>query len=521
MTEEILTPAEEAIVIDTKTFTVTTTTTEEVKYTKAGEKKTNVTTLEVDNIELGRKLRVNRHPNGLVLELVPRYRYYYRAQEDRIIIPGQYTDINMVARYIIEKAQVHQIKRGEFTEQAILLVGQKLRWSGMWESRGMLKWRNVPDDFWKVVSIDNFSIGTVKSYYQWWLSALLKKGGKNGSRGKWYVKDSVHKDVEKGAIPEKLNSIRYWNQLTFDELMNFVARGWSGKKQWGPFVMNVKAHFYESLMLKHNDWTESDNFDAVVEYLARCPKSARMAEALNNLANSGLDAMEIVGLGLLTPKQVETAANYSVKFQQIYRQNQRHLNSNYKPPVIKNVVDEENPEKNFTWNPKYVWADSITFPNLSEMYSCCISRYGSYEDNIVAGKAHALYATDHTPENKGGVLAYISLRDNFYNRPSRYDENGNYMTAEAYEKLCAEQKKNAKWEIQEHRSFNNGPVDREHTAYIQTVVDQINAQLPGPHPECLQITKDELLLELVADPIGAKVKELWDKPDRRNRNRRY
>ena len=521
MIEEATAPVEVPVVLDTKSFSINSSSVDEVKYTKAGEKTVKVNLLEVDNLEQGRRLRVLGHPNGLVIELVPRYRYYYKSQEDRIIIPGQYTDINQVSKFIIQKSQVDKIRKGEYVDQATLLMAQKLKSSGLWESRGKLKWRNVPDDFWKVVSIENFSIGTIKSYYQWWLSALLKKGAKtNGTKGKWYVKDSVHKDVENGEVPEKLNSIRYWNQLTFDDLMNFVSRGWSSKKQWGPFVTQVRGTFYESLMLKHNDWTDSENFEAVVEYLARCPKSERMSLALNSLSNSGLDALEIVGLNLLNAKEVEKAANYSVKFQSIYRQNKKHLNSTYKPPVLKNVIDEKTPENNFIWNPKTVWADSMTFPNLSDWYSCCISRYGSYEDNMVNGRAHALYHEDHTPENKGGFLAYIAIREDYNNR---YNRNNNYpsLLSEDERIKMEEAKKNEKWEVQEISCFNNGSVTEEHMAYAKSVADQLNKQLPGAHAPVKEITKDELIAELVSDPIGAQIKALWENNSRRRNGFRY
>jgi hypothetical protein len=66
------------------------------------------------------------------------------------------------------------------------------------------------------------------------------------------------------------------------------------------------------------------------------------------------------------------------------------------------------------------------------------------------------------------------------------------------------------WYIQEIRAHSNHTVDPAHRAYVETVVAQMNKQLPGPHPPVVEITKEALVAELVADPIGAKIRALWE-----------
>ena len=172
--------------------------------------------IEIDNIEKFTRTKVIQHPNGLVVDITPRCRNNYTSKDSRIIVPGQYEDIMEVSKFIVEKARITQISEGAFTEKATILVAQTMKSSGLWDARGKLKWKNVPEGFWKVVSIENFSIGTIKSYHQWWLSALLvkSKGTQTkrsrsyryatsyGSKNKWNVKADVKADVEAGLTEQ-------------------------------------------------------------------------------------------------------------------------------------------------------------------------------------------------------------------------------------------------------------------------------------------------------------------------------
>ena len=166
--------------------------------------------------------------------------------------------------------------------------------------------------------------------------------------------------------------------------MKFISLGYSAKKQWGPFIMHVRDTFYESLMTKHDDWNNVEDFDLIVEYLARCPKTKRMATALDSLTNAGLVAKEIIELNYTTAREVEKATDYSIRFGNDYRRWGKKLNKFYYPPKLKNIIDDKKPDNNFVFSKDYVWADHLTFPSLSSIHSyyCCISN-GGYEDGIV------------------------------------------------------------------------------------------------------------------------------------------
>lgn len=456
-----------------------------IKTIQSEDGKENI--IEIDNIEGARKMHVRRHKVGLYIKLMPRYDYEYNAVDDLQIIPGQYT-IEKVANHIATRAGIPNLRKGDSMPIAEAHLIDQLQSSLIWEKRGKLNWKDVPADFWNVVEIPDFIFGTIKSYSAWWISSLLKyDNGKNKIRqnNKWKLKSDVEASLAEGTLPEHINRIRHWNKLSFSELMNFVGSGYTMSPQWANFVMNVKETFYAEVMEKHNDWLTSEIFPSAVEYLNRLPKNEKVINALNALINSGLSATEVIELNLITVKDIEKAANYSKSYQVISRQNKKHLNSNYKPPTLDDsVFDSE----------KFQWADHLTFPALSDLYSCCISNYGSYESRIVDGLAHTIFAKDHSPDNNGGILAYISYQDKdgnrYYTNPEELSNQGT-------------------WKVQESRSYANNNPSAENKAAIERIVVELNKQYPGKATPIPQMTKEALLSEMATDVIGQRVRDIW------------
>lgn len=448
-------------------------------------------TIIIQNKKIPASVIVSQHESGISIQYV----YSNTLGTDNMefpenmnyILPGQYGNLDEYVYTILQSVFIQEVdeqseqnneadRQEVITPEFFATLEAYLLETGIYENRGFLKW-DVSEDYFSVIPLSEWLISNeMESPELWWAGYLADAADNLAQEHKWYNRQEddiqpVLNDIKTHGIPEKLHSIKYWNSVPLPKLLQYLELGYTTKKMWGAFVKQVESTYFP-IMEKHNDWKTAEIFDELVTYLMDCPKSKNFSEALDALANTGLSIKGIISLGLKKTSEVEEAIGYSKKCADIYRNKDGVINDNYNIPVLQN-------DAQFTWDDSNVWADSTSFYNLSDDYSCCISNFSSYKNKIIEGKAHTLFALDRSPANHGGFIAYISW-------------NGNM------------------WSVQEMRAVSNKTPDTSHVAYVDTVVGAMNKQMKQMSQPILQKKESDIVSELAVNDMARKVHQSWE-----------
>lgn len=487
---------------------------------------------------------IHVHKKGLLLQVRPKPELNTKGRriinrENRpknVVIPGEYT-LREVALYIasvtgtdfkpkrISLANGATIKIGKL--HRIKQISKTLMSSGIWKRRGRLSWKDVPPKFFKSLPLREFVKGSTHSYKVWWriyCAKIAKSGGvifvpykrtKADERvydgincrnqdawqtayNKWLNRyKAVSEMIETGKLPEKLHCVRGWDKIPISDLLKFFTANAHKHKWWGMYVAQVHRVFYKNYLKKHvgNFYFERNDEPLLIQYLARCPKTASFCSLLDSAANFGCRSHSLVELNVTKANDMKRVIEALKLYEEIRRASSyRILNRNYKPPTL-SLPDG------------WVWANHDTFRMLSDDYRCCISRGSHYEGSIVEGLAHVIYRPDR--QDRGGGLAFLKFQQ--LRRDVRHRFNGPEEQVENRDLV---------WTLSEIKGFANEDVHPAFEADAASVVDDLNTLTPGAYPPVDQdMAYDALKEDALREPLTARVFQVMDADTRAGRRR--
>jgi len=330
----------------------------------------------------------------------------------KIIIPGNYSRKEVI-NFILTKASIPTSAAGKWApfrskngkrvpgickRTFIKRLNSAFRESGYWKNRGKIEWKDCPKEFWKWCPLDEFVKGRTHSYKSWWKHISYKLDGhkfpKISHLQDWREPQeervvSEYPDTYRKFVPviEKPNCLKAWNTIKFWDLSSILKVS-GDMKHWNIFITNVYPYFWECI--KGHSRASLD----FTPWLSQCSKHPKFVETLDRTINNGIDIRTLSSLTNppKTLEQINRCYEYSVIYKQVKQKTRRNITPDYKPPEI------ELPEG-------WAWADSKTFYELSDMYSCCISNAG-YDRGVRDGTACVAYRLDR--KDRGGAVAYIT-----------------------------------------------------------------------------------------------------------------
>jgi len=324
------------------------------------------------------------------------------------VIPGEY-----------ELAPVSAFLAREIGADATAISDLLLE-TEIWYARGFLgKPRNFPPEIFAALSVDEFTAAGVKNYKSWFRAVFYR-----GTPFRNVDPERIEKNVRDGVYPEKLHSIRYWNEIPLRDLRYAVRTGAWKRPEWGVFASQYYQRYAAMLDRHPETWTE---IDAVMQAAIRFPKTDRTSRLFDDVYREG----GTLRAALRCRTVRELAAYVEVLRERRHDASRRVRLTGYRPPDV-------------PLPPQWSWASRQTFWDLGERFNCCINANGAYAKLLEARAGAVAYRNPHLERDDPGALALFVK-----------DGGG--------------------WQVQQIAGWSNGgvaPADREHAAAILSALNR-------------------------------------------------